>query len=318
MRFGLFTSLTNNSWENVLGLWRHVEATGWDAACVTDHFMPNTPDRVGDTLECWSTLSALAALVPRLRVGTIVVGNTYRNPAVVAKMAATVDIVSGGRLLFGIGAGWQQNEHEAYGIPFGTVGERLARLDEACQVIKLLWTQPTATFDGRFYRLAAAPLMPKPLQQPHPELMIGGGGEKIMLRLVARHADHWNVWGGPETLARKGKILDGYCAEIGRDPRRLRRSANMALLITDDREEVSRLAAAITRRMGYAEPLVRDLLLAGPVSEVRDRLARLAEAGVDMLFVPSFFLPREPRPLLDRFMSEVAPAFRAPARGGTR
>ena len=310
MRFGLFTSLTNTSWDPVLALWRHGEATGWDAACVTDHFMPNTADRVGDTLECWSTLSALAALVPRLRIGTIVVGNTYRHPAVVAKMAATVDIVSGGRLLFGIGAGWQENEHEAYGIPFGTVGERLARLDEACQVIKLLWTQPKASFAGRFYRLDDAPLMPKPLQQPYPELMIGGGGEKITLGLVARHADHWNVWGGPETLARKGKILDGYCADFGRDPRRLRRSANMVLLISDDREEISRLAGTVARRMGYAEPLVRDLLLAGPVSEVRDKLGRLADAGVDMLFVPSMFLPKDPRPLLDRFMDEVAPAFR--------
>jgi F420-dependent oxidoreductase-like protein len=310
MRLGLFTSLTNNTWDSVLALGRHVEATGWDAACVTDHFMPNTPERTGDVLECWATLSALAALVPRLRVGTIVVGNTYRHPAVVAKMAATVDVISGGRLLFGIGAGWQQNEHEAYGIPFGTVGERLARLDEACQVIKLLWTQPRTTFQGRFYRLADAPLMPKPVQQPHPELMIGGGGEKIMLRLVARHADHWNVWGGPETLARKGKILDGYCAEIGRDPRSIRRSANMALLISEDRADVSRLAEAVMRRMGYEEPFVRDLLLAGSVSEVRDKLGRLAEAGADMLFVPSFFLPKDPRSLLDRFMREVAPAFR--------
>jgi F420-dependent oxidoreductase-like protein len=318
MRFGLFTSLTNNSWDSVLALWRHVETTGWDAACGTDHFMPNTPDRTGDVLECWSTLAALTALVPRLRVGTIVVGNTYRHPAVVAKMAATVDVISGGRLLFGIGAGWQQNEHEAYGIPFGTVGERLARLDEACQVIKLLWTQPRTTFQGRFYHLADAPLMPKPVQQPHPELMIGGGGEKIMLRLVARHADHWNVWAGPETLARKGKILDGYCAEIGRDPRGIRRSANMALLITDDRAEISRLAETVMRRMGYPEPFVRDLLLAGSVSEVRDKLARLAEAGADMLFVPSFFLPKDPRPLLDRFMRELAPAFRSPAARGPR
>jgi alkanesulfonate monooxygenase SsuD/methylene tetrahydromethanopterin reductase-like flavin-dependent oxidoreductase (luciferase family) len=131
-----------------------------------------------------------------------------------------------------------------------------------------------------------------------------------MLRLVARHADHWNVWGGPETLARKGKILDGYCAEIGRDPRSIRRSANMALLISEDRADVSRLAEAVMRRMGYEEPFVRDLLLAGSVSEVRDKLGRLAEAGADMLFVPSFFLPKDPRSLLDRFMREVAPAFR--------
>jgi F420-dependent oxidoreductase-like protein len=310
MRFGLFTSLTQTTWEQVLGLWRHAAETGWDVACVTDHFMPNTPDRRGDVLECWSTLSALAALVPRLRVGTIVVGNTYRHPAVVAKMAATVDIISGGRLLFGLGAGWQQNEHEAYGIPFGTVAERLARLDEACVVIKRLWTEDRVTFTGRFYRLADAPLMPKPVQRPHPEFMIGGGGERVTLRIVARHADHWNVWGGPETLARKGKVLDGYCAELGRDPRRLRRSANMALALTEDRTEVARLAEAVQRRLGYPDAVVHDLLLAGSPAAVRDKLGRLRESGVDTLFVPTMFLPRDPRPVLDRFMAEVASALR--------
>src|SRR5262245_18680032 len=310
MRFGLFTSLTNTEWPQVLDLVRHVEATGWDAACVTDHFMPNTKERVGNVLECWSTLSTLAALVPRLRLGTIVVGNTYRHPAIVAKMAANVDIVSGGRLLFGLGAAWQENEHAAYGLPFGTVGERLARLDEACQVIKLLWTQDKATFTGRFYRLQDAPCSPKPVQRPHPEFMIGGGGERVTLRLVAQHADHWNVWGGPATLAHKGKILDEHCAALGRDAKALRRSANMPLLITDDREEVARLAAAVARRMGFSDPLTDDLVLAGPVGAVRDKLARLREAGVEMLFVPSMFLPKDPRPTLDRFMSEVAPAFR--------
>jgi F420-dependent oxidoreductase-like protein len=310
MRFGLFTSLTNTEWPQVLELVRHIEATGWDAACVTDHFMPNTKERVGNVLECWSTLSTLAALVPRLRLGTIVVGNTYRHPAIVAKMAANVDIVSGGRLLFGIGAAWQENEHAAYGLPFGTVGERLARLDEACQVIKLLWTQDKATFTGRFYRLQEAPCSPKPVQRPHPEFMIGGGGERVTLRLVARHADHWNVWGGPATLAHKGKILDEHCAALGRDAKALRRSANMPLLITDDREEVARLTAAVTRRMGFSDPLTEDLVLAGPVAAVRDKLARLREAGVEMLFVPSMFLPKDPRPMLDRFMNEVAPAVR--------
>ncbi len=310
MQFGLFTSLTNTEWPQVLGLVRHIEATGWDAACVTDHFMPNTKERVGDVLECWSTLSTLAALVPRLRVGTIVVGNTYRHPAIVAKMAANVDIVSGGRLLFGLGAAWQENEHAAYGLPFGTVGERLARLDEACQVIKLLWTQDKATFAGRFYRLHDAPCSPKPVQRPHPEFMIGGGGERVTLRLVARHADHWNVWGGPATLAHKGKILDEHCAALGRDAKALRRSANMPLLISDDRDEVARLAAAVTRRMGFPDALTEDLVLAGPVAAVRDKLARLREAGVEMLFVPSMFLPKDPRPMLDRFMSDVAPAFR--------
>jgi alkanesulfonate monooxygenase SsuD/methylene tetrahydromethanopterin reductase-like flavin-dependent oxidoreductase (luciferase family) len=152
--------------------------------------------------------------------------------------------------------------------------------------------------------------MPKPVQRPHPELMIGGGGERVTLRLVARHADHWNVWGGPATLAHKGKILDQHCAELGRDAKVLRRSANMPLLISDNRDEVARLAAAVSRRMGFSDPLTSDLVLAGPVTAVRDKLARLREAGVETLFVPSMFLPQDPRPVLDRFMSEVAPAFR--------
>ena len=146
MRFGLFTSMGTQSWPGIVDLWRHAEATGWDVACVTDHFMPNTPQREGAVMEAWSTLSALAALVPRMQLGTVVLGNTYRHPAVLAKMAAQVDIISGGRLLLGIGGGWQENEHEAYGLPFPSMGERLARLDEACQVLKLLWTRRPQRF----------------------------------------------------------------------------------------------------------------------------------------------------------------------------
>src|SRR5437870_6565530 len=127
--------------------------------------MPNTKEREGAMLEGWSTLAALSALVPRLRVGTIVLGNTYRHPAVVAKMSAQIDIISGGRLILGLGAGWQQNEHEAYGIPFYTMRERLERLDEACEVIRMLWTNPRSNFGGRYYQLSDAPLDPKPLQR---------------------------------------------------------------------------------------------------------------------------------------------------------
>src|SRR5262245_33175088 len=179
MRFGVFTSLTGQTWPAVLDLWRHLEATDWDIACVTDHFMPNTRSKNGPVLESWSTLAALSALIPRMRVGTIVLGNTYRQPAIVAKMAAQVDIISGGRLLFGLGAAWQKNEHEAYGIPFYTLRERLERLDEACEVIRSLWTRERSNFDGRYYHLTDAPLDPKPLQKPHPEFMIGGAGERV-------------------------------------------------------------------------------------------------------------------------------------------
>ena len=309
MRFAIFTGLGLTTWDAVRELWVHGDRSGWDAACVTDHFMPNTPEKTGDVMECWTTLAALAPLVSRMRIGTIVAGNTYRHPAVLAKMAAQVDIISGGRLICGLGAAWQQNEHDAYGIPFYTVQERLARLDEACQVLKALWTQDRSTFKGRYYQLADAPLAPKPVQRPHPELMIGGGGEKVTLKIVARHADHWNVWGGPDVLARKGALLDGYCRAAGRDPKSITRSANMALLFSEDRAEIDKLYTALTKRFGMAEAVARDTMLAGSAGEIRDKLGRLREAGVGMLFVPTLFM-KDPRPALDRFMKEIAPQFR--------
>jgi F420-dependent oxidoreductase-like protein len=311
MRFGVFTSMGNQTWPGVLALWRHLEATGWDIACVTDHFMPNTEEREGAMLEAWSTLSALAALVPRLRVGTIVLGNTYRHPAVVAKMAAQVDIISGGRLLLGLGAGWQRNEHEAYGIPFATMRERLERLDEACQVITSLWTQRRSSFAGRHYQLSDAPLDPKPVQIPHPELMIGGGGERVTLRIVAKHADHWNVWGGPQVLARKGAILDEHCVAVGRDAKPITRSVNMALLITDKRDEVERLAETIATRMGRHAADAFDTCLAGTPDQIRKQLHELRAAGGSVVFVPTMFRPLdELRRDLDRFIGEIAPEFR--------
>lgn len=310
MRFGIFTGLGGVTWDEVLRLWRHLDGSGWDAACVTDHFMPNTADGAGDTLECWTTLASLAPLTSRMRVGTIVSGNTYRHPAVLAKMAANVDIVSGGRLICGLGAGWQENEHRAYGIPFHTLRERLEMLDEACQILLSLWTRERTTFAGRHYRLEDAPLMPKPVQSPHPELMVGGGGEKVTLRIAARHAGHWNVWGGPETLARKGRILEEHCAAVGRDAKTITRSAVMGLCLSDDPAEVERARTTFTRRMARDETAARDIMLAGGAAEVRDKLGRLAEAGVDLLFIPTMFLPRDPRPQLDRFMGEIVPAFR--------
>ena len=310
MRFGVFSSTNGQTWPGILDLWRNLEATGWDIACVTDHFVPNTREREGAMLECWSTLSALAALIPRMRVGTIVVGNTYRHPAIVAKMAAQVDIISGGRLLLGMGSGWQQNEHEAYGIPFYTMRERLERLDEACEVIHSLFTERRTNFKGRFYQLSDAPLDPKPVQKPQPELMIGGGGERITLRIVAKHADHWNVWGGPQVVAKKGAILEEHCAAVGRDVKSISRSVNMALHITDKKSDVETLGETIAKRMGRHAADARDTCLAGTPDEIRERLNQLRAVGVSTVFVPTMFRPLpELRRDLDRFIAEIAPAF---------
>ena len=310
MKFALFSGLGGTAWNDLLDTWRHIDATGWDAACVTDHFMPNTKDRVGDTLECWTALAALAAETRRMRVGTIVSGNTYRHPAVLAKMATNIDIISGGRLICGMGAGWQENEHTAYGIPFYTVGERLARLDEACQMLKLLWTQPKTTWKGKYYALDDAPHDPKPVQKPHPELMVGGGGEKVTLKIAARHAGHWNVWGGPNTLAAKSKILEGHCATVGRDPKTILRSAVMVLAMTDDAAEVEKMRKVYMARMGADEEKARDTVLSGSRAQLQDTLGRLRDAGVGMLFIPSFFLGADKKKTLDRFITEVAPALR--------
>jgi F420-dependent oxidoreductase-like protein len=310
MKFALFIGLGNTTWDSVLGLTRHAEATGWDAACLTDHFMPNTPDRVGDSLECLSALAALAAVVPRIRLGSIVLGNTYRHPAVLAKTLTNIDIISGGRLIAGIGGAWQQNEHEAYGIPFYTVGERLARLDEACQVLKAMWTQDRATFKGRFYQLDDAPASPKPVQKPYPELLIGGGGEKVTLKIAAKHADHWNTWGGPRILGAKNTILDQHCATVGRDPKTILRSAVMPLVISDDKADVAKVRQAAVKRMGFDEARAQDTILGGSVAQVQDTLGKLRDAGVGLLFLPSMFFPKDPRPLLDKFMADVAPALR--------
>ena len=307
MRFALFIGLGGITWDNVVSLTRHAESTGWDAACLTDHFMPNTPEAVGDNLEC---VSALAALVPRIRLGSIVLGNTYRHPAVLAKALTNIDIISGGRLIAGIGGAWQQNEHEKYGIPFYTVGERLKRLDEACEVLKALWTQDRANFKGRYYQLTDAHASPKPVQKPYPELLIGGGGEKVTLKIAARHADHWNTWGGPRILGAKNAILDQHCATVGRDPKKILRSAVMPLVISDDKADVDKMRQAAVKRMGFDEAKAQDTILGGSVAQVQDTLGKLEDAGVGLLFIPSMFLPKDPRPLLDRFMAEVAPALR--------
>jgi F420-dependent oxidoreductase-like protein len=310
MKFALFIGLGGATWNGVLDLTRHADATGWDAACLTDHFMPNTPDAVGDNLECLSSLAALAAVVPRMRLGTIVLGNTYRHPAVLAKTLTSIDIISGGRLIAGLGGAWQQNEHEKYGIPFYTVGERLKRLDEACEVLKALWTKDRATFKGQYYQLTDAPASPKPVQKPYPELLIGGGGEKVTLKIAAKHADHWNTWGGPRILGAKNAILDAHCAALGRDPKTILRSAVMPLVISDDKAEVEKVRQLAVKRMGFDEARAQDTILGGSIAEIKDTLGKLRESGVGLLFIPSMFFPKDPRPLLDKFMTEIAPALR--------
>lgn len=296
MRFSFWPN-PSQPFADVLELAEHVERTGWDGLWYADHFMPNAEDTSTPWPEAWITLAALGARVPRLRIGTLVAGNTYRHPAVLAKMAATLDHITGGRVVLGLGSGWQENEHRQYGIPFYTVTERLHRLDEACRVIKLLYNEREASFDGRFYQLERASLEPKPLQNPLP-LMIGGGGEKLTLKITARHADEWNVWGTPEILEHKMAVLDGHCRDLGRDPATIRRSAVALLFMSDDQDHLARM-----RKTNIQQPH-----LIGTPDEIRERVEAYRAIGVDELIVPDFTLGPKPAKLetLDRFITHVA------------
>jgi F420-dependent oxidoreductase-like protein len=295
MRFS-FWPAPSQSFSDLLHLAEHVERTGWDGYWFADHFMPNAPETRVPWPEAWVTLAAIGARVPRLRIGPLVCGNTYRHPAVLAKMAATLDHITGGRVVLGLGAGWQENEHRQYGIQFGTTGERLARLDEACQLIKRLYTEEAASFDGRYYQLEQATLEPKPLQRPLP-LLIGGGGEKVTLKIAARYADEWNVWGNVATLKHKMSILDRHCENVGRAPSSIQRSAVALLFMSDDE------AFLRQRRDASAQAAI-----VGTVAEVKEIVQRYAEAGVDELIVPDFTLGPMTQKIetLDRFIREVA------------
>jgi F420-dependent oxidoreductase-like protein len=179
-------------------------------------------------------LAALAAQTRRIRVGLMVTGNTYRHPAVLANMGATVDVVSNGRLDMGIGAGWNELEHKSYGIELLPPGKRISQFEEACEVIRLLWTEPRANFDGVYYQLSDARCEPKPIQKPYPPIVIGGSGERRTLRVVAKYADVWNFANGPvEQFQHKMAVLEEHCRAVGRDSAEIKRSVQMAVNYDD-------------------------------------------------------------------------------------
>jgi F420-dependent oxidoreductase-like protein len=301
MRFSVWLSV-NQPWAEMLATAHHAEATGWDGVWVADHFMGNVPGPIPadvPTLEAGSVVAALAAAVPRIRIGTLVYGNTYRHPAVLANMAATTDHVSGGRFVLGLGTGWQVNEHEQYGIDLPPVRERVDRFSEAIQIVRSLLRKPTTTFIGEHYQLTDALCEPKPVQPALP-ILVGAKGDR-MLGIVARYADEWNTWGLPDHIAERSAVLDAWCEQVGRDPDAIVRSAQGLLFFTEDDAEAERLTDSLPRPV-----------LAGTVERLRDVVAAYAGAGLNELIVPDFTLGSGARKLeaLDRFVDEVAPAFR--------
>lgn len=231
LSFGIKTAPQNTTNEDMLRVWQEADTIpSVEHAWLFDHFIPIAGDPTGPCLEGWTLLAAYAALTKRIRVGIMVTGNTYRHPAILANMAATIDVISHGRLDFGIGAGWNETEHNAYGIPLYAPGERIRRMGEACEVIKLLWTERVANFEGKYYQLKDAYCEPKPIQKPYPPFVIGGSGEQLTLRITAQYANIWNFVGGSiDVFKHKNQVLDNHCAAIGRDPKDIQRSIQVMI-----------------------------------------------------------------------------------------
>jgi len=287
-----FWPAANQPYGTIVDNARHAAATGWDGLYIADHFMPNAgpgADPATPVLECGTLLPALGAAIPGIRLGSLVYGNTYRHPAVVANMAATLDRITGGRFTLGVGAGWQVNEHEQYGIELPRTKQLLDRFVEALQVLGGLLREPTTTVRGTYYQVTDAYCEPKPVQDPLP-ILIGGSGEKRMLRIVAEYADAWNAWGRPDLIAHKSAVLDEHCAAVGRDPKSIARTAQ-ALIVVD----------------GPLPDGLPSPVIGGSAAALADTIAEYREIGLDELIVPDRLLPDGPaRPeAMDTILSLV-------------
>ncbi|HYZ46891.1 MAG TPA: TIGR03560 family F420-dependent LLM class oxidoreductase [Actinomycetota bacterium] len=276
MEFGLDVSQHRLSWDEIVDRARFAEEVGFDGVWVFDHFTPLYGRGPGPCLEAWTLLAALGAATERIRLGPLVTGITYRHPSLLATEAVTADHVSGGRIELAVGAAWHEAEHRALGMDFPPTAERVRRLEEAIQVIELLMTTDGASFEGRYYRLDGATYNPRPVQKPRPPLWIGGGGEKLMLPLIARRADVWHGFGSPSTFARKSRLLDELAQKANRDPASIRRSTGLSL--------------------------------SEPWAQVRATVEELAAIGVSYLTVS---WPSEGRKRLEEFVERVMPELRA-------
>ncbi|HEV3357388.1 MAG TPA: LLM class F420-dependent oxidoreductase [Pseudonocardiaceae bacterium] len=245
MRFAFKTAPQNSTWSHIQSVWLEGDQIElFESAWTFDHFYPLSQDTTGPCLEGWIILSALAQATERLRLGVLVSGIHYRHPAVLANMAASLDIVSGGRLELGIGAGWNEEESAAYGMELGSRKQRSDRFEEACQVIVDLLTKEWSDFSGEYYTITHARCEPKPVQKPHPPICIGGGGERRTLRTTARFAQHWNFGGGElDVFDHKLDVLRQHCADLGRDPKEITISTHLRMLPGMDPKEVAELAA---------------------------------------------------------------------------
>jgi F420-dependent oxidoreductase-like protein len=299
VRFGVHTGLQHTNTAELGELWSRIEALGFDWISIWDHFY--AADATGDPhcLEAITSHTALAMSTTKVTCGSLVYSAGYRHPAVLANAIATMDQLAGGRIVLGLGGGWLQNEYDAYGMHYGSPGERLRMLNEYIQCVRGLLTQDKTTFTGEFFTLTDAQCEPKPLQSPLP-IWVGGGGEKVTLRIVAEHADGWNVpFIPPEEWARKAAVLDEHCAAVGRDPKEITKTVNVGMAFTEEE---------LTRQFGPMSNFVRPGVLSGSVQEMVDKVSGYVSAGAEQVNLAM----RAPfdRDGLERFASDVIPAVR--------
>jgi F420-dependent oxidoreductase-like protein len=268
MRIGLDIAQHQLLWPELLERAQFAEQVGFDGAWVFDHFKPLYGDPNGPCMEAWTLLAGLAAKTSRIRLGALVTGITYRPPAILATEAITVDNISNGRLEIGMGAAWHEPEHEELGLSFPPLKERAQRLEEGVQVMRLMMTKNKATFEGRYYQLRDASYHPRPIQRPHPPIWIGADGEQLMLPIVARQADAWHGFGSADAMVRKTRLLDQLADKVGRDPKRILRSASLSL--SEPWDQVRRRADEL-RRAGFG------YLIAEWPSEGKRRLEAFVE-----------------------------------------
>lgn len=287
MRFGAQVTCYRNTWDSIRDVVELLDAgEQWESVWFADHYLPPPGRKEEEHLtahEGFTVAAAVAAFSKSLRIGHLVLGNTYRNPGLVAKMATTVDQISHGRFVLGIGAAWFKREHEAYGWTFPSMKERQDRFEEACQLIRALFHSETgSTFDGRYYQLEDAPMSPACFNREGIPILVGGTGEKRTLRTLAKYGDVMNLdgWAGApmsaETLHHKVNVLNAHCERVGRDSNEIKHTVLMPTMVSDDKEKVS--AFVNGRRLGPGSA-------AGPKNYVIDRIGEIVEAGADGIMI---------------------------------
>jgi F420-dependent oxidoreductase-like protein len=279
---------TSQIFHSLKSLVTSAEEKGFDSFWVMDHFhqlqMMGAPGE--PMLEGWTTISALAGVTKKIKLGTLVTGIIYRHPSILAKIGATLDVLSNGRLFMGVGAGWNEEESLAYGIAssFPSIRERLDRLEEAIQIIRKMWTdEPTATFVGRYYQIKNAYCNPKPIQRPSPPILVGGEGEKRTLEIVAKYADACNLFGSPETVKRKLDVLKEHCKKVGRDYDSILKTKLGGVLIDNDEEEAKKRVNLILK--GMSEQQIKEYIIYGTADSVLQQIEMLEKVGIQYFIV---------------------------------